>query len=571
MFFIFLSFFISSIFFFSIGAISCKVLFSQNLNTSKNYYEFALIGIISASIIAFLINFFSSLNRYVNDILFFFPILIILFNKKIRLELNLTKITSISLLVSVFSTILISYDNVYRPDAGLYHLPYISILNENKIIIGLSNIHFRFGHASIIQYVSALLNNHVLLDNGILIPSALIFCYVTLFLVEYLKKEKNKINILIFFLFLIFIFFRINRYSSFGNDAPTHFYFLYLIVLALDYKKNRDNLNHFFNKISLVSIFIFFNKITMFLCLFVPLYYFLNKNFLNLLKNKIFIFIIFIFFFWMGKNVLVSGCLSFPVEQTCIASLEWFDKSETRRSNAISGRIENEAWTKGAPHQQEKSFSEFISTYEWIDIWKDHAGKKIIKKITPFSIFVLLTILYLLIFEKKKKIELINIRNRIIWFLIILNLIGSLLWFIKFPVLRYGYGYLIGFFSISLSVILSSFIEINLKKFKKKLKIVFFVFFIGLTIKHSLRIYENLNVKNSPWPNIYSDAKENKKFENIPIIKDNVIIFYAPNPKLALCYYSKLNPCTHLVNSEFNYNDVKFQTIYGYKKFSFKE
>tara|TARA_B100001964_G_scaffold220286_1_gene263188 strand:+ start:432 stop:845 length:414 start_codon:yes stop_codon:yes gene_type:complete len=137
--------------------------------------------------------------------------------------------------------------------------------------------------------------------------------------------------------------------------------------------------------------------------------------------------------------------------------------------------------------------------------------------------------------------------------------------------LRYGYGYLIGFFSISLSVILSSFIEINLKKFKKKLKIVFFVFLIGLTIKHSLRIYENLNVKNSPWPNIYSDAKENKKFENIPIIKDNVIIFYAPNPKLALCYYSKLNPCTHLVNSEFNYNDVKFQTIYGYKKFSFKE
>ena len=56
----------------------------------------------------------------------------------------------------------ISYDGTYRPDAGLYHLPYISILNENKIIIGLSNIHFEFGHVSILQYLSAIYNNFLM-------------------------------------------------------------------------------------------------------------------------------------------------------------------------------------------------------------------------------------------------------------------------------------------------------------------------------------------------------------------------------------------------------------------------
>ena len=61
-----------------------------------------------------------------------------------------------------------------------------------------------------------------------------------------------------------------------------------------------------------------------------------------------------IFFSWIGKNIITSGCAAFPIEQTCFKTLQWFDKSETRRSNAKSGRIENEAWTKGAPNQNEK-------------------------------------------------------------------------------------------------------------------------------------------------------------------------------------------------------------------------
>ena len=56
--------------------------------------------------------------------------------------------------VSVF--LLIALSNTYRPDAGLYHLPYINILNENKIILGISNLHQRFGHTSIMQYLSAI-------------------------------------------------------------------------------------------------------------------------------------------------------------------------------------------------------------------------------------------------------------------------------------------------------------------------------------------------------------------------------------------------------------------------------
>jgi len=469
-------------------------------------------------------------------------------------------------MVALISTILISHDNVYRPDAGSYHLPFISILNDNKIIIGLSNLQFRFGHISIVQYLAASFNNHIFLDNGILIPLGLIFSFFVLYLLKFFIDEKNNVNVLIVFIFLIFIFFRMNRYSSFGNDAPAHFYFLYLIVFSLNYKEYIKDYNSFFNRIALISIFIFLNKITMLLAFIIPLYFIFNKQFLKIFKSKIFLLLIFIFLSWIGKNILISGCGAFPLEQTCFKNLEWFDKSETRRSNAVSGRIENEAWTKGVTGQSEKNFAEYISTFEWIPIWKENHGKQIIKKLTPFTIFIILLTIYLLFAGKRRKTSLFKKENFFLYFLILINTLGSIIWFIKFPVFRYGYGYLIGLFSILYCSLILNFIEFNYSNFKKKSQIIFCIFFIALLGKHTFRIYNNFNVKASPWPSIYSDAKDNTIYRNFANYKNDVLVFYTPES--SMCYYSDLTPCTHLTH-EVNANDIQLEIIYGYKKYSF--
>ena len=73
--------------------------------------------------------------------------------------------------------LLICCSTVNRPDAGLYHL-YTSIINENKIIFGITNLHFRFGHVSIIQYLSSAFNNYILPIEAITIPIALIFLHL---------------------------------------------------------------------------------------------------------------------------------------------------------------------------------------------------------------------------------------------------------------------------------------------------------------------------------------------------------------------------------------------------------
>ena len=111
-----------------------------------------------------------------------------------------------------------------------YHLPYVSVLNENKIIFGLSNLHFRFGHTSVIQYISTAFNNYLIPIESLSIPSALIFPYSYFFLFSFLKfiKKKEFNNSLIFLLTIITIY----SYNNSVNMVMTHqlIFFLYCFL-----------------------------------------------------------------------------------------------------------------------------------------------------------------------------------------------------------------------------------------------------------------------------------------------------------------------------------------------------
>ena len=74
-------------------------------------------------------------------------------------KVSIKNLIRLCLIISSISFLIMIFENSNRPDGGLYHLPFISILNEHKIILGISNIHFRFAHTSIIQYTSAVFNN----------------------------------------------------------------------------------------------------------------------------------------------------------------------------------------------------------------------------------------------------------------------------------------------------------------------------------------------------------------------------------------------------------------------------
>ena len=149
---------------------------------------------------ALVLNFFFPLNTWVNSTIIIFSFFLIIKNRKHFLNKNFIKFI---ILQSFVITILIYESDVYRPDAGLYHLPFIGILNSEKIIIGISNMHSRYGHTSILQYYSAISNNFLFYKNGIVFASAIIASSVIINLTNQIYRyiKKKNYNFHFFFIF----------------------------------------------------------------------------------------------------------------------------------------------------------------------------------------------------------------------------------------------------------------------------------------------------------------------------------------------------------------------------------
>lgn len=439
----------------------------------------------------------------------------------------------------MFSIFLIAYDNINRPDAGLYHYPFMKILNEHKIILGSANLHFRFGHTSLIQYLSAGYNNYFFKENGMLIPIALIFYSSSKYFYDKIKFYKNKNNIICFFSFLILfqILFDMNRYSGFGNDVPAHL----IIFIACFYflEKNIIKYDDFFY-LSLMTIFAFQIKSTMLVVFIIPLYLLIkNYEFIKQKKNFLIFLIISI---WFIKNFLISGCLLFPVDSTCSKKVLWstskFDNINS--PNRISE--ENEAWAKAWPNRENPklSYSNFLKE-GWISTWAKSHGKIVVLKKISF----LLIILILITFLKKNKINDLRSKHYLNKFilLLIVGAAGTALWFFKFPTYRYGASYII-IFLISVIIILN----IN-KSFKKLIKIIpsIIVLLFSFIIIKYVKKFDN---KNSFFPEIYTFEKKvnnskNKSISLEKIFKNNEFSHYTTNDQY-LCMYMS-SPCTNIM------------------------
>ena len=165
-----------------------------------------------------------------------------------------------------------------------------------------------------------------------------------------------------------------------------------------------------------------------------------------------------------------------------------------------------------------KSYNEYISNFEWINIWLNNHGKRTLIKLLPFIIFVIF--FSVLIMKIKKKFNTgtnknLNIlENKILTLFLILNLFGIVLWFIKFPVFRYGYSYIVLFIIFLILIIFNKSIKfIEIKKLKSVISYLVIFLICILFTKNLIRIKNNFYEKyiSAPWPKIYSYSKNNEK------------------------------------------------------------
>ena len=551
---IFLTSYISSLYLFSAG-----LIFFIKKKKLKELHLIVIYGSLVLSFIALFINFFLPLDLNVNTVIFCFFVffgIVISYKKKI-----LFKLLIISIYISLISTLILSFDNVYRPDASMYHLPYTKIINDSKIIFGVSNLHFRYGHTSILQYLNASFYNHIFGINGILMPASIIFSSIILYFVNQIKRYREKdINYTLFiFLILTYILYGYNRYSEFGNDTIGHLLFL-LICSFLVKKKFLENINYkYFNNILILSLFCFTLKTSLILILLVPIYIFLFSFKKQYIFNYSIIFVICFIVFWFVKNIIVSGCLIYPIEITCLEQLKWLSNDLNFNISPKYQSLDNQAWSKGWSNYQGDAISreEYVKNFFWFKTWFSVHGLLIVKKLSVF-IFVIITMFY---FYRKvdvsKYIEKNKMSNELI-FLFLFSILGVMVWFFRFPLFRYGSSYII-LFIIIISTI--TFIKFNLQnknriKFKKYINLSLIVFFFLFVSKHGMRIYKNYDY--SIWPQFNSEKYLHPDFKTETILINGEIAYYLNKDGFG-CGYTN-SPCT-----PYEVKNINLVYLKGYK------
>ena len=588
---IFIFFFISSL----IAVFSGR--FFLNLSGFKlnsniiSLSEQGLYGLIFLSFLSLFLNFFFKIDQVISSLVLIIPLAQIFLDRTIFSFNFLKKFFYHLIIISFICTIFISYDNVYRPDAGIYHLPYVKIINDFKIFFGVVSLNPVFGATSILQYTSSIFTNFIFKDLGVIIPLALISIYLIEYFVRefFLKKNENTYKLFLFII-LSYIFLEMNRYSEYGNDNVGHLCLFYLVSLVL---KKDFNLKVYvnFKLLTLIALFVFLNKVFLFLILLVPvLIWFKKKYYLN--KKFYPIFSIFFFFLWIIKNVIISGCAIYPASFTCNEKLEWYSHNSKFIISASNlsqfSELHAKGWSKIVDEEtyinhdnDKKEKMEFLKNFNWINSDKKSKNAKfgfykIFNNFVYIVIFVLLMFLLTKLSYRKKQRKFLKFEENLI---LIISSLSLVLLFYKFPLGRYGTSYfvILLFFLISISF-RNKLQIIDTKKIRKSLLILIMITGSVFILKGLSRIILNYDTVyyQSPWPRIYENRDSLKNLNansNLPItfkneLKSNVLKIYYVNKlnywtsdRSVTCMYNH-SPCTQSSSNFDNFEIIKTPNNY---------
>ena len=508
-----------------------------------------LVGIFFLILYSYITHFFIS-HGYLHNIIFIIIGLISIyyFRSKIISKKNFIFLFSIFLVIFLAFVIFKTHD-----DFGYYHFPYSYYLNKFSMIIGIGPLNHGFRTPSSIFYLNSLFYlpylDYYLYHMG----AILVLGFSNIILISNIKRcFDQKDNSQFFFLNLLaFIFINVffYRISEHGTDRSAQILIFIFFIYILSLRQHYGNFENILTKLLvLLSIIVSLKSFYILYLIFtIPFIYYIVKDDKVYLINKIFKNPILYFSILMGICVILvyffnTGCLLYPVQQTCIVGIEWgIPKSEVSALNTHYQWWSKAGGGPGYSHEMEKEL--YIQNFNWLSNWID---KYFFNKMSDFLLGLsFISIISILIFKSKKKDLKKNFNNNLIYYYLIILLFVE--WFYNHPSLRYG-GYIIFalIFFVPLSHLLSKY-EIS-KNFSSKLIILFFLvisIFIGRNID---RInYEKNFYKANFKQNMFFFTDE-KYFRIDNKFKDLLKIY---------------NNCNHKINNCSNNQDFIIKNGYG--------
>ena len=518
----FISLFLIYSFFFII-ILSAGKIANNFIFQFKNLYigEHGILGFFFIYSIVLIIHFFIPITNLV--IFSVYSIFFIYFLYNLKKILFLSKIGNYKYFFIFLIFLILSVTNNHHDDLYIYQLPIINYMQNYKIIFGFINLNDFIGQGHSFYEIMSFFKVPFFENRAYFLLPIIFLNFFVLFLFENLKIEKNQIvKYFIYFIILLLII-RFNRSKEYGTDLPILCLLLY-IQINFFYFISSKNLE-FFYKAVLASLFSIILKLYGILSLFYLLAFLpiLKNNFLDIFgKKRYFTFLISVFLLTLLKNIIVSGCLAYPISKTCLnkSNFSWSigkDIADSRNEFYNAQVLGWRSYTKNvndgkfltAEQYKNKKISEKIK-----GLVSDNDRDKILTGIILLSIFILILIL------SKDKIKIYKIKKPNNILILLCLFLPLLIWLLKLPQSRYGY-----FAYLSCLIFYISFQFFKVGEINKKFtSIIFTLLIVFLVFKNVTRIYyEVKNLKkfqNYPIKNFRVDEYEinfiNKKRFNIP-------------------------------------------------------
>ena len=521
-----LTFFIFNLiyFFSSIGFGKLLINKSSLQNSNFNFFELFFYGLILQIFFGYLIYITFGTNEYINT---FVLILGLFFYFLFKKDLNNIKFKYIFvLLVSVFTVVLISKTG---EDFLGYHLFSIAEIFNNQLRIGVTNLNYKFFHASLLSYSQSLIVLPILEFQLVHLPRFFIYYSVLgYFVYVYFITNNNKERFFSLFIIMLLLI-KFNRLSAFGYDYISQFLLIVVFHKIYFYKSIKEELS------KALKFFILAVVIKPTSLLFLPvalylLYSYKIKFLLSIFFSKIFIltFLIFVLF---SSSFLRTGCVFYPINQSCFSEekIFWSKKKLVKAESEFVSLWAKSYYYEGeSKYEKIKDKNVFKKNFNWLKYWIE---VHFFYKISEFLLILvsILLIIHIYFTREKPYFKNISLENNLIF---ILSASSVFFWLITVPQFRFGFASIVVLIYLLFNYILK--LEIIFDKKKFLVLIIFSLIILNLKninrIKDEFERDDIYKFVNFPFYNqlkiynkAYSDIDENKftkdNFFHVEIIK----------------------------------------------------
>jgi len=515
-------------------------LTKQNYLDSKIYdypiwifYPLLFLFFIGNSVLIF--NFFTGSKSLLLIIFVFLPIFFNIFNLK---NIQFVKFNRFAYFFALFFLGMSSNTITFHQDSASYHLAYQEFIRTEKIVLGLSNLHVRYGFSSMSDYINSFF---WFKENFLFVHFVnLIFIGTFYIFLIWIVSNKNDSNdhLLVFTITLYGIldnfgieggkngFFDIDSVGK--QDGAFGILFFFSNLFIFKYINNKINFSNkdlrFLIYLILFSIQFRIFGFTLLLGLLFIVYKYKNK-----IDFRIFYFPTLIGLLWIFKNFLITSCLVFPIPQTCLNSkwkypylIESQNKELRSFHNAFNIRSEN--------------------LIEWYIKWSERYLNYYIS--VNFILSLVFILVVSILFFKINK----NFNKKIVSSFYIF--IFLFLWLVSAPTIRFGYGIFLTLFIYISYFFKNPRIQIVEKLVNKSNFLVLLIFLCVLTTP----LFNNYKFSNN-----YFKVREIIP-EKIQYIKNSSNWGYSVETKekeyLEFCWINKncIPPVNYRIDEKFFYS-----------------